>query len=104
MLVELSVMEQRYHAGHGGHLRRTGDRGGWPVWRHWSGRAQLARQIPDRDDDVVGALPSLVFTVRVGKGSASERDENVEFVAFRVGEARPRHVVALVVAAALIER
>jgi len=45
-----------------------------------------------------------VFTVRVGKGSASERDENVEFVAFRVGEARPRHVVALVVAAALIER
>jgi hypothetical protein len=45
-----------------------------------------------------------VFTVRVGKGSASERGENVEFVAFWVGEARPRHAVALAVAAALIER
>jgi len=46
----------------------------------------------------------VVFTVRVGEGSASERGENVEFVAFWVGEARPRHVVALAVAAALIER
>ena len=45
-----------------------------------------------------------MFTVRVGKGSASEQGENVEFVAFWVGEARPRHVVALAVATVLIER
>ena len=45
-----------------------------------------------------------MFTLRVGKGSASERGEDVEFVAFWVGEARPGHVIALAVAAALIER
>ena len=32
MLVELIVMEQRYHAGHGGRLGSAGHRGGPPLW------------------------------------------------------------------------
>jgi hypothetical protein len=66
-LVELSVMEQRYHAVmeviSGAPVTEVAGRYG----SHRSGRAQLARQIPDRGDDVVGALPVAVAGVH-GEG------------------------------------
>jgi transposase-like protein len=85
-------MEQRYHA-----VMEVIS--GAPV-TEVAGRYGVTRQAVHnwlakyRTEAMMSSRP-LPVAVRVGKGSASERGENVEFVAFWVGEARPRHVVAL---------